>query len=175
MLPAAAVVANPVDSDQSVPAMGEVATSREGIDLPRMFAGRNGRMKAELLKKGGGDETTEQAVALGLAWLKRQQQPDGSWSMRAPYSDGSLSHNPVAATAMAMLAFMGAGNTHRHGEYKNELWDAVRWLAKQQDAKGFMAHEGGDHEKMYAQAQATIAMCELYAMTGDSWLRPKRN
>ena len=25
---------------------------------------------------------------------------------------------------------------------------------------------------MYAQAQATIAICELYGMTGDSWLRP---
>lgn len=163
---------------ESVPAISDVATGdmangREGSDVTRMFSGRTGPMKAALLRKGGGDATTEQSVALGLAWLKRQQQPDGSWSMRGPYSDGSLSQNPVAATSMAMLAFMGAGNTHRTGDYKKELWDAVRWLAKQQDAKGFMAHDGGDHEKMYAQAQATIALCELYAMTGDSWLRPK--
>ena len=26
---------------------------------------------------------------------------------------------------------------------------------------------------MYAQAQATIAICELYGMTKDSWLRPR--
>ncbi len=173
MMPTAPVDTRSSVIDHAVPAIGEVTASGDGSEVARMFSGRNGPMKAELLRKGGGDATTEQAVALGLAWLKRQQQPDGSWSMRGPYSDGSLSQNPVAATAMAMLAFMGAGNTHRQGEYKKELWDAVRWLAKQQDAKGFMAHEGGDHEKMYAQAQATIALCELYAMTGDSWLRPK--
>ncbi len=35
-----------------------------------------------------------------------------------------------------------------------------------------MAARCHGHEKMYAQAQAMIALCELYAMTGDSWIRP---
>jgi hypothetical protein len=45
-------------------------------------------------------------------------------------------------------------------------------LTKQQDRQGFMANQSNPREKMYAQAQATIALCELYAMTGDSWIRP---
>lgn len=35
-----------------------------------------------------------------------------------------------------------------------------------------MAHQARENEKMYAQAQATIALCELYAMTKDYRLRP---
>ncbi|QDV55798.1 prenyltransferase/squalene oxidase repeat-containing protein [Rosistilla oblonga] len=137
-----------------------------------MFAGRSGPLKAELLKKYGGTEVTENAVALGLAWLKRQQLPGGNWSMRGPYTTGSFSENETAATAMAMLAFMGAGSTHLSGPYEKELLRAVRWLVKQQDRSGFMAHRANSHEKMYAQSQAMIALCELYAMTKDSWLRP---
>ena len=31
---------------------------------------------------------------------------------------------------------------------------------------------GRSHQQAYAQAQASIAICELYGMTRDSWLRP---
>ncbi len=137
-----------------------------------MFSGRTGAMKQALLKSGGGTKETEDAVALGLAWLKRQQNRDGSWSMVGPYSSGSRSENQTAATSMAMLAFMGAGNTHQAGEYQHELNKAVKWLTKQQDSQGFMAPQARDNEKMYAQAQATIALCELFAMTKDDRLHP---
>lgn len=137
-----------------------------------MFGGRTGAMKQRLLKESGGTQATEDAVSLGLGWLKRQQQRNGNWSLRGPYADGARSENNVSATAMAMLAFMGAGSTHRGGTYKKELLRAVRWLVKQQDRSGSMVAQAPDHEKMYAQAQAMIALCELYAMTGDSWIRP---
>jgi hypothetical protein len=138
----------------------------------RMFAGRSGDLKARLLRKGGGTDATEEAVALGLQWLRRNQRADGSWSLCGPYDSGARSENEVAATAMAMLAFMGAGSTHRDGQYNKELLKAARWLVKQQDRQGFMAARCDGHERMYAQAQAMIALCELYAMTGDSWIRP---
>ncbi len=147
-----------------------LASSSTG--MPSMFAGRTGTLKQALLKSGGGTDETEQAVALGLAWLKRQQNKDGSWSMVGPFSLGSRAENRTAATAMAMLAFMGAGNTHKSGEYKSELSKAVKWLIEQQDRHGFMAPFARGNEKMYAQAQATIALCELYAMTKDYRLHP---
>ena len=149
-------------------------TSKASLALPRrsMFAGRSGAVKQRLLEQSGGTEATEDAVALGLEWLKRQQQRTGNWSLRGPYSDGARGENTVSATAMAMLAFMGSGSTHRGGKYKKELLRAVRWLVKQQDRRGFMVVQAAEHEKMYAQAQAMIALCELYAMTGDSWIRP---
>ncbi|TWU39243.1 prenyltransferase/squalene oxidase repeat-containing protein [Novipirellula artificiosorum] len=147
---------------------GDVGSIRDG-----MFSGRTGAMKQRLLESAGGTELTEQAVALGLAWLKRQQHYDGSWSLMGPYRDGGRVDSKTAATAMAMLAFMGAGNTHREGPYSEELLRAVKWLISQQDSTGWMANNSQHNHKMYAQAQATIALCELYGMTGESWLRPR--
>jgi hypothetical protein len=137
-----------------------------------MFNGRTGAMKKTLLSIYGGTPATEEAVVSGLAWLKRNKQRDGSWSMRGPYGDGGHSENRIAATAMALLAFMGDGNTHKSGEYKDEVLGGIKYLIRKQGRDGFMARGTPGHEKMYAQAQATIALCELYAMTGDSWLRP---
>jgi hypothetical protein len=72
---------------------------------------------------------------------------------------------------MALLAFQGNGNTHLTGPYKKEVEKGVRWLLKQQDRSGYFGKGLERHQKMYAQAQASIAICELYAMTKDSWLR----
>ena len=49
----------------------------------------------------------------------------------------------------------------------------MKYLVGQQDRSGFMAKGARGHEQMYAQAQATIALTELYGMTKDSWLRPR--
>lgn len=138
----------------------------------KMFQGRSGTMKERLLRMYGGDETTEDAVAAGLVWLKRQQLRNGSWSLHGPYANGARGENQISATAMAMLAFMGAGSTHRGGQYQRELLRAARWLVANQDDQGFLAGSTMGHERMYSQAQATIVLCELYAMTGDSWIRP---
>jgi hypothetical protein len=136
-----------------------------------MFNGRTGAMKQALLAIYGGSAETQDAVALGLEWLKRNQRKDGSWSMLGPYRDGGLSKNDTAATAMALLAFLGDGHTHQKGEYKDVVEKGIKFLISKQDRSGFMARDARAHEKMYAQAQATIALCELYAMTKDSWLR----
>ncbi|MCC9599530.1 terpene cyclase/mutase family protein [Stieleria sp. JC731] len=146
-------------------------SSMRELDLPSLFAGRSGAAKQRLLEIGGGNQETEDAVELGLAWLKRQQRSDGSWSLIGPYSTGARFENSTSATAMALLAFMGAGNTHQAGPYKTEVIRGIRWLVNRQDPSGWMAHDSMAQQGMYAQAQATIAVCELYAMTNDYWLR----
>ncbi|TWU63038.1 prenyltransferase/squalene oxidase repeat-containing protein [Crateriforma conspicua] len=139
-----------------------------------MFGGRRGATKAELMKRYGGTPQTAEAVDLGLAWLKRQQMNNGAWSMRGPYRDGVRNENKIAATSMALLAFMGDGNTHREGTYADEVLKGLKFLTKEQRRDGFFCQKvvSGDDEQAYAQAQATIAVCEAYAMTGDSWLKP---
>lgn len=137
-----------------------------------MFGGRSGAMKKALMAKYGATPETEDAVALGLAWLKRNQESKGSWSMKGPYGDPSLAENRVAATAMALLAFLGDGNTHLSGEYSEEVEAGLKFLVQRQQGDGRFNEPGGrDDEIAYAQAQATIALCEAYAMTKDSWLR----
>lgn len=140
------------------------------VDAP-MFGGRSGATKDALMALYGGNQDTQDAVELGLAWLKRQQFPNGSWSMRGPYNDGSRAENRCAATSMAVLAFLGNGQTHQSGAYKKEVEKALRFLVSKQDRSGLLAHGTLDDEMMYAQAQGTIALCEAYGMTGDSWLK----
>jgi hypothetical protein len=138
-----------------------------------MFGGRSGSMKQALMAMYGGTPETENAVARGLAWLKRNQEKrTGGWSMRGPYSDPSFSENRVAATAMAVLAFLGDGNTHLSGQYAGEVKRGIDFLLKTQDRSGFFAEAGRQNDSVaYAQAQATIAICEAYGMTRDSQLR----
>ncbi|WP_231615975.1 prenyltransferase/squalene oxidase repeat-containing protein [Novipirellula artificiosorum] len=143
------------------------------IDSQSMFGGRSGATKQAMLRKFGGTEETEKAVEMGLEWLKRQQNYDGSWSLIGPYSNGAPLENKTAATAMAMLAFMGAGNTHHTGKYERQVHKAASWMVDQQDRSGFMANKAPGQQRMYAQAQATIALCELYAMTKDARLKPR--
>ncbi|WP_146528579.1 prenyltransferase/squalene oxidase repeat-containing protein [Novipirellula artificiosorum] len=138
-----------------------------------MFNGRSGAMKQMLLSLYGGTSQTQDAVEMGLEWLQRNQQSDGHWSMHGPYSDGAIAENKPAATAMALLAFLGDGNTHERGRYAKNVERGIKFLAKQQNRSGFMATQARGHEQAYAQAQATIVLCELYGMTEDSWLREK--
>lgn len=132
--------------------------------------GRELGIKQQLLRKYGGSEITEQAVVEGLKWLARQQQKDGSWSLKGPYANGSFVERAEAATAMALLAFQGAGNTHRRGQFKENVAKGIKALMRFQDAEGNFYHSGGN-AGLYTQAQCTIALCELYGMTGDSALR----
>ena len=141
------------------------------ISLSNGLRGRTGPMKDALLKAYGGTKGTEDAVEAGLKWLARNQRSDGAWSLVGPYSDGGVSENKPAATAMALLAFMGAGNTHQSGAYKDNVLKGIGMIKRFQDNEGFFADQAVGNQRTYAQAQCTIAICELYGMTGDAELR----
>ncbi len=139
--------------------------------LTNGLRGRTGPMKSALLKAYGGTQGTEDAVEAGLKWLARNQRSDGSWSLVGPYNDGGVTENKPAATAMALLAFMGAGNTHQSGAYKENVLKGIGMVKKFQDKEGFFAEQSVGNQRTYGQAQCTIAICELYGMTGDPELR----
>jgi hypothetical protein len=152
----------------SVTASRELFSSRPGYAL----LGREAGSKKALLAAYGGTALTEAAVQAGLKWLSRMQQRDGSWSLKGPYSDGAMGENRAAATAMALLAFQGAGHTHQQGEFKQNVEKGWYWLLKQQDEQGNFFHEGGFNQAFYTQGQCTIALCELYGMTRDEKFKP---
>lgn len=133
---------------------------------------QEGRAKQVLLGTYGGTATTEGSVNLGLEWLKRNQRSDGTWSLEGPYSEGARFENKVAATAMALLAFQGAGNTPTKGKFRDVVAKGWKALLAKQDKEGFFEQpDASVNHKLYAQAQATIALCELYGMTQDSRYR----
>ncbi|MHB9081057.1 MAG: prenyltransferase/squalene oxidase repeat-containing protein [Pirellulaceae bacterium] len=135
------------------------------------LTGREAGMKNALLAKFGGTATTQAAVGRALEWLKRNQRRDGSWSLKGPFTSGAMDENKTSATAMALLAFQGAGNTHETGDYLKEVENGWRALLKLQDEEGNFYQGGNDEQRLYSQAQAMIAVCEIYGMTQASRFR----
>jgi hypothetical protein len=135
--------------------------------------GRQTGSKELLLGIYGGTMTTQHSVELALAWLSRQQGRDGLWSLQGPYPDGSSAENKISATAMALLAFLGDGHTHlKNGPHRQTVARGVKALLKLQGEQGELIQKGGNAtHRMYAHAQATIVLCELYAMSQDSEIR----
>lgn len=126
--------------------------------------GRSGASKDKLLKAGGGNDKSEAAVAAGLAWLARHQKKDGSWEY-----DGA-SKDKIAATGMALLPFLAAGETHKYGKkYKKTVENGLNWLM------GRMTGGGGfsGASNMYAHAIATVVLCEAAGMTRDAAVKAK--
>jgi hypothetical protein len=138
------------------------------------LSGRTAEERGKLLLDSGGTENSEAAVAAGLDWLARHQFPDGHWGLddfnRAQKchkhcKDGGA-RSDVAATALALLPFLGAGHTHKQGQYATTVANGLYWLMEQQLPNGDLRGPGSVGS-MYAHGQSTIVLCEALAMTGD--------
>lgn len=143
------------------------------------LSGRGSKARGGLVKKYGGTPASEQAVAAALKWLAEHQLYDGGWCFkhtRAP-SCGGQCRNPgrqedarIGATAMALLPFLGAGQTHKSGKYKATVKNGLYFLVtkmKRTPQGGNLWEPGG---RMYSHGLASIVLCEAYAMTHDKGL-----
>jgi len=138
------------------------------------LTGREKGMQQALLDAYGGTAATQRSVMEGLRWLARNQGKRGMWSMQGPYSDGVGRENQEAATAMALIAFQGAGYTHvgaRGEPFSEVVARGWRSLLKSQDEEGNFFKSGQSSAQLYTQALCTIALCELYGMTKDEAYR----
>lgn len=141
-------------------------------NIGNLLQGREAGNKEALLLAYGGTPGTEASVSAALDWLKRYQQRDGTWRLDGPYADGGIDENRTAATAMAMLAFLGAGHTHvSEGPHRTVVQKGMNALLKMEDDDGNFFISGPIHHRLYSQAIATIAVCELYGMSKDEKLR----
>ncbi|OHB80043.1 MAG: hypothetical protein A2W31_18865 [Planctomycetes bacterium RBG_16_64_10] len=162
------------------PSLGREPSVRQ---LPVVLAsgggleGRGAGLRGQLVDAYGGSQASQAAVARGLRWLMAHQLDDGSWRFdlrQSPQCRGQCRHHgtigsSTAATALALLPFLGAGQTHRDGEYQEVVKKGLYYLERRMIA----TPRGGDLQEgtMYAQGLATIALCEACAMTGDDALR----
>jgi hypothetical protein len=116
------------------------------------------------------------AVAEALRWLAEHQSEDGSWDSdgfdrrcRERGADpcwgaGDAQHD-VGATGLALLAFLGDGNTTREGPYKDVVAKGIKWLKDHQDPDTGLIGERVGHAFLYGHAIATTALCEAYYFT----------
>jgi hypothetical protein len=91
---------------------------------------------------------------LGLAWLAKAQAEDGSWD------------ELPGRTGLALLAFLSAGETHKHGRYKKTVKYGLRFLKQIQHPDGIFA-KLGDARAPLDHAIATTAMVEAYGTTAS--------
>lgn len=153
---------------------GLEASAVESPAIEMALSGREAGMKDSLRRAYGGTSSTETAVTQALLWLIRNQGDNSLWSLTGKYSDGANSENREAATAMALLAFQGAGYTplsDRKEPFTAPVTKAWNALLKRQDKNGNFFQEGSGTTRLYTQALCTIAICELYGMTRDSQYR----
>ncbi len=147
-------------------------TGGDGTGFGGRGKGRHG------LGGSGATQATERSVAAALHWLARHQAPAGNWSLQffdrqCMSSRGCSGKGAVdaddAATALALLPFLGAGQTHRtKGPYEKHVRKGISWLIKQQQANGCLAI--AQKRPMYSHGLATIVLCEAYGMTQDSYV-----
>ncbi|MHC5080832.1 MAG: hypothetical protein ACYTHN_17625 [Planctomycetota bacterium] len=129
------------------------------------------------LLQNGGSPKTEAAVQRGLAWLRDHQNPDGTWSCKqfmknckqgACTGAGSSPTYDLAVTGLAVLAFLGAGHTYKHGKFKATMKLALSALKARQDEKGLFGAKTKDGRWIYNHLLCTFAVAEAYGMSGKS-------
>ena len=184
------IVEEPVIQDYEVETVSEEVFETDGD--PDMFAdspfddknfnnvigiggGAGGKFGGRFGKKRGGKRGgagTEQALKDGLEWLKRHQASDGSWDcdgfmdncVTCPSeADGAgYSEEDVGVTGLALLAFLGDGNTMRKGPYKEVVTRGINWLRQQQDHSSGLLGEQRGHHFIYNHGIGTLAISEAY-------------
>jgi hypothetical protein len=173
-----------ISSDPAPAAVGFTDTEHRKVQMTGGFVpgggfdnrtpgGRRGTMGG-----GGGGATpgSEAAVERALAWLAyHQDKVDGGWSLDFEDSckvcshSGRPSNRRTAATALALLAFLGAGYSHQtdHPKYRDVVEDGLEFLRFNPNG----GYDGGaiqqDVLQMYSRGLAAMALCEAYAMSRE--------
>jgi hypothetical protein len=174
----ATVAASAAPPEPSPPVEAAKPVAKSVPKFEKAFDCRRLAGRKALLEALGGTEESERAVAAALNWFARHQNSDGSWSLTAfnrrckddtCTGVGSV-NSDSAATAMALLPFLAAGQTHlSRGPHKHVAQTGLFWLLKTQRRDGSLW--GNSPQKMYTHGLATLALCEAYGLTGDRMLR----
>ncbi len=102
-------------------------------------------------------------IGRALYWLKQQQRSDGLWA----FDDGARKADTAAATGLALLPFLAAGETHKFAKkYRTNVAAGLKALRAAQQADG-----GFGCLSTAGTAWALLALSEAYAVTGDAALR----
>ncbi len=171
--------------DLATPSLAaSLASELEGFDGAGT-AGRGRKTRTALVRRNGGSRSSEQAVANALNWIAEHQNPDGSWSLvhdrhkcrgrcgnnaRVPRQQDNYSTSLISGTSLALLPFLGAGQTPEQGRYKRVVrkgLDALVGLGQKKKTRVSWADSGS----LYAHGLAAIALTEAYGMTRDPSLR----
>ncbi|MEM9411037.1 MAG: prenyltransferase/squalene oxidase repeat-containing protein [Planctomycetota bacterium] len=163
--------------------MEEVRRLGDGRQMPQTFLSRASKAnRQKAIASSGGSQGTEDAVAAGLSWLAKTQSTDGHWEplefgagveskVFGHDRGGCGAQSQTGITALATLAFLGAGHTHLEGDYKTTVQKALEFLIRQQANNGDFSGNAKLFARMYCHSMSLLAISEALAMTGDQRLQ----
>jgi hypothetical protein len=133
------------------------------------------------LAREGGSPGTESAVTAALRWLHFHQDKNGQWDQdgfskncdtrdSAACDGAGTAQYDVGCSALALLAYLGNGHTHRVGQFKKTVRRGLDWLQGQQQGDGALGPRLAE-SWIYNHALGTMALCEAYAVTRDYKLK----
>jgi hypothetical protein len=166
----------PLEAGAVAGAVTDVAVNVPPATSP--YAKRHAPDRLEYAERHGGSVETEAAVAAALKWLAEMQSDDGRWDAsrfgageeRAVLGQdrgGAGADADSGITALALLAFMGAGHSHVEGDYQTTVAKGLEFLMRGQSADGHLASGTSLYAQMYCHSMASFALAEAMAMTGD--------
>ncbi len=121
-------------------------------------------------RRGPDRDPADEAVARGLAYLHRSQNPDGSWSVESLGRFGQPRGVPVgpgdlAVTALSVMAFLSAGHVPGEGPYRDTVDRGIRYVLTNQSRTGLFAAPFGGNTEMYYHGICTLLLAEAAGMT----------
>lgn len=129
---------------------------------------------------GGAGGRINEAVTAGLEWLRRHQDEDGRWDCAnfmkhdtegEPCGGPGNAVHDVGVTGLALLAFLGEGNTLKLGTYRTQVRKGIKWLLEQQEENGLIG-PNVSQSFAYSHAIATVALCEAYGLSEHKPYKP---
>jgi hypothetical protein len=137
------------------------------LSLVPAFAGAQARATEETLSP-----ELDARLARGLAYLARQQRPDGSFQNleggdpKSPRFGGAK----VPLTGLSLMAFLATGRMPDAGRHGQVVRGAIDYLVKACPPDGYYGKIDGGGQ-MTGHAVATLALAEAYGMESDPVLR----
>ena len=129
---------------------------------------------------GGAGGRVNESITAGLEWLRKHQDEDGRWDCAnfmkhdkegEPCGGPGNPVNDVGVTGLALLAFLGEGNTLKLGTYRHQVRKGVKWLLEQQNENGLIG-SNASQAFAYSHAIATVALCEAYGLSEHRPYKP---
>ena len=124
--------------------------------MPSMFNGRcSMQSRLEKLRQNGGTPECEMAVSRSLAWLKAQQNADGSWGRT----------NKGAMTGLTLLCYLGRCETPDSSFYGDNVRNGMLYLVElaRKNPYGILADNLVSNSATYEHGIATYALGEMYS------------
>ena len=172
-----------LDQDQLLKSANETRRLGDGKSMPVIYRLRRISNRRTIAKLRGGSDQTEDAVETALRWLATTQKDDGSWcpaetgagregKVYGHDRGGCGSQSEMGITALATLAFLGAGQSHLEGDYQTVIQKSLEYLVRHQAIDGDLSGQAKLYARMYCHSMSLLAISEALAMTGDQRLKP---